>query len=49
MANTQKAIELLGIPQECAIYEGQIQTKTSRSLRVYEVSDFTSGKKKVYY
>jgi len=49
MANTQKAIELLGIPEECSIYEGQIQTKTSRSLRVYEVSDFTAGRKKVYY
>jgi len=49
MANTLKAIELLGIPEECAIYEGQIQTKTSRSLKIYEVSDFTSGKKQVYY
>lgn len=49
MANTQLALDLLGIPQECASFEGQVQTKTTRSLRIYEVSDFTSGKKQVYY
>ena len=49
MANTQLALDLLGVPQECAIYEGQVQTKTTRSLKIYEVTDFTSYPKKVYY
>lgn len=49
MANTQLAIELLGLPQECSSFEGQVQTKTTKSLRIYEVTDFTVFPKKVYY
>jgi hypothetical protein len=49
MSNTQKAIEILAIPQECSSFEGQVQTKTTRVLKIYEVADFTSGKKQMYY
>lgn len=49
MANTKLALELLGLPQECSVFEGQVQTKTTKSLRIYEVTDFTVYPKKVYY
>lgn len=41
----QKALELLRIPNECGVYEGQIQTKTNRYLVIEEVNDFTTGKR----
>lgn len=47
--STQKALELLGLPAELAPYEGQIQTRLTRQLRIYEVSDFTTSPMKTYY
>jgi hypothetical protein len=47
--STQKALELLGLPEEVGQFEGQIQTRTQRTYRIYEVSDFSSGPMKVYY
>lgn len=42
--NTQKALELLQIPNDCSPFEGQVRSKTSRSIAVIENYDFTSGK-----
>ena len=42
--STQKALELLRIPDECAQYEGQVRTRTTRNIVVVETFDFTSGK-----
>ena len=43
----QKALELLQLPDECARYEGQIQTRTNRALIVEETHDFTVSPKSV--
>jgi hypothetical protein len=47
--STINALQLLGLPEEMAQFEGQIQTRTQRNYRVYEVSDFSSGPMKIYY
>jgi hypothetical protein len=47
--STAKSLDLLGLPQELAPFEGQIQTRVTRSIRIYENNDFTSGKQVVYY
>ena len=47
--STQKALELLGLPEELAPFEGQVQTRTTRQLRVYEITDFTGVKASTYY
>lgn len=47
MSNTQKALELLELPDEAAMFEGQVNTKISRFIVVNEYYDFTklvSGK-----
>lgn len=49
MTNTEKALDLLGLPQDMLPFNGQIQTKTTRQLRIYEVHDFTSGKEVIRY
>lgn len=45
----QKALEILGLPETFARFEGQVKTLTTRKFRVYEVNDFTSGKQVIYY
>lgn len=47
--STQKALELLGLPAELAPFEGQVQTRTTRQLRVYEVTDLTGIKPTTYH
>lgn len=49
MANTAKALELLGLPQEFAQYDGQIKTRTQRQAWIYEVTDTTTYPTKTYY
>lgn len=49
MANLQKALELLDLPQELAPFDGQIKTRTQRQFRIYEVSDFSVYPMKQYY
>jgi hypothetical protein len=45
--STQKALELLQLPDECQQFEGQIQSKTSRFLIVEETHDFTVSPRKI--
>lgn len=49
MANTAKAVELLGLPAEFAQYDGQIKTRTQRQAWIYEVTDTTTYPSKTYY
>jgi hypothetical protein len=49
MANTVKAVELLGLPQEFSQYDGQIKTRTQRQAWIYEVTDTTTYPSKTYY
>jgi hypothetical protein len=49
MANTAKAVELLGLPQEFAQYDGQVKTRTQRQAWIYEVTDTTTYPAKTYY
>jgi hypothetical protein len=39
--STQKALELLGLPQEAAAFDGRITTRTTRSLVIVDRYDFT--------
>lgn len=47
--STQKALDLLGLPDEMAPFEGQIQKRITRGIRIYENNDFTSGKQVITY
>jgi hypothetical protein len=47
--STQTALDLLGLPDEMAPFEGQIQTRITRGIRIYENNDFTSGKQVITY
>lgn len=49
MANLQKALDLLGLPQEFGQYDGQIKTRTQRTAWIYETTDVTTVPYKVYY
>jgi len=49
MPNTQKALELLGLPEEFAAYDGQIKTRIQRQAWIYEVTDTTTSPFKTYY
>jgi hypothetical protein len=49
MTDTEKALELLGLPQDMLPFNGQVQTKSMRILRIYEVYDYTSGKQVIRY
>lgn len=44
MNNTQKALELLNVPEEFGKYNGQVKQKISRYAVIEETNDFTSGK-----
>lgn len=49
MANIQKALEVLGLPEHFAPYDGQVQTRIMRNCTVYENSETVNGKRTVYY
>jgi hypothetical protein len=49
MTDTQKALDLLGLPQDMLPFNGQVQTKSMRMLRIYEVYDYTNGKPVLRY
>ena len=49
MINIQKALEVLGLPQEMEAYNGQVQSRIYRNIIVYENYDSTSGTMKTYY
>lgn len=49
MINIDKALEVLGLPKEMEAYNGQVQSRIYRSIRVYENSDFSSGKQVITY
>lgn len=49
MINTQKALEVLGLPPEMEAYNGQIQSRIYRMCTVYECSDFSTGKQVISY
>jgi hypothetical protein len=49
MINIDKALEVLGLPQEMEAFNGQIQTRVMRGITVYENYDSTSGKMVIYY
>jgi hypothetical protein len=49
MTDTQKALDLLGLPQDMLPFNGQVQTKSTRILRIYEVYDYTTGKQVIRY
>jgi hypothetical protein len=49
MINIDKALEVLGLPQEMEPYNGQVQSRTFRNIIVYENYDSTSGTMKIYY
>lgn len=49
MINIDKALEVLGLPAEMEAYNGQVQTRTVRTITIYENNDFTSGKQVINY
>jgi hypothetical protein len=49
MINIDKALEVLGLPNEMEAYNGQVQTRVMRTITVYENNDFTTGKHVINY
>lgn len=49
MANIEKALEVLGLPQEMEAFNGQVQSRIFRTITVFECSDFSTGKQVITY
>jgi hypothetical protein len=49
MANTLKALEVLGLPEDFAPFDGQVQTRIQRGCWVYENTEIVNGKFTTYY
>lgn len=49
MINIDKALEVLGLPNDFEPYNGQVQTRIMRTITIYENNDFTSGKQVINY
>jgi hypothetical protein len=47
--STTTALQQLGLPPELAPYEGQVQTRTTYGLRVYEIYDYTGKSMVIRY
>jgi hypothetical protein len=49
MANLQKSLEILGLPEHFGQFDGQIQTRITRGCWVYENTESVNGKFTTYY
>lgn len=49
MANLQKALQVLDLPEHFGAFDGQVQTRTVRGCWVYENTEIIKGKSTVYY
>ena len=43
MPNIQKTLEVLGLPDHFARFDGQVQTRVTRTITVYEITDLTTS------